>query len=197
MGKFTKNVVGLLSALNVQFDGTVSGSSATNTQAALDEVYALVNSGTTLIAVETFADLPAANSLPVNSLRLVRTASGVYFINRKQSGLYKTDGANWIYVGTVDLSAASVAYDNTTSGLTATNAQSAIDELEGMVGGGVTTFEGRSGAVVSASGDYTASEITNVPAGNISGTTLQAAVNELDTEKSSKAENFMYALIFG
>lgn len=49
--------------------------------------------------------------------------------------------------------------------------------------GGVTTFEGRAGIVVSASGDYTASEITNVAAGNIAATTVQAALNELDTEK--------------
>jgi hypothetical protein len=50
--------------------------------------------------------------------------------------------------------------------------------------GGVSTFEGRSGAVVSANGDYTASEITNVPAGNIAAITVQAALNELDTEKA-------------
>jgi hypothetical protein len=49
--------------------------------------------------------------------------------------------------------------------------------------GGVASFEGRTGVVVSANGDYTASEITNVAAGNIAAVTVQAALNELDTEK--------------
>lgn len=49
--------------------------------------------------------------------------------------------------------------------------------------GGVTTFEGRSGVVVSVAGDYTASEITNVQAGDISAVNVQAALNELDSDK--------------
>jgi hypothetical protein len=48
----------------------------------------------------------------------------------------------------------------------------------------VVSVFGRVGAVVSSSGDYTASEITNVPAGNISASTVQAAIAELDTEKA-------------
>lgn len=51
--------------------------------------------------------------------------------------------------------------------------------------GGVESFEGRTGAVTAASGDYTASEITNVPAGNIAAVTVQAALAELDGEKVS------------
>lgn len=48
----------------------------------------------------------------------------------------------------------------------------------------VTSVFGRQGAVVAQSGDYTASQITNVPAGNISSTDVQAAINELDAEKA-------------
>lgn len=48
---------------------------------------------------------------------------------------------------------------------------------------GVTSFEGRVGAIVSVAGDYTASEITNVPAGAIAAITVQAAIDELDSEK--------------
>ncbi|MGZ3788077.1 MAG: tail fiber domain-containing protein, partial [Bacteriovorax sp.] len=47
----------------------------------------------------------------------------------------------------------------------------------------VSTVFGRSGAVISASGDYTATQITNTPAGNITSTTIQAALNELDSKK--------------
>lgn len=49
----------------------------------------------------------------------------------------------------------------------------------------VTSVFGRVGNVVSANGDYTASQITNVPAGNIAATDVQAAINELDSEKQA------------
>jgi len=52
----------------------------------------------------------------------------------------------------------------------------------------VLSFNTRTGAVVPAAGDYTASEITNVAAGNISATDVQAAINELDTEKAPVAD---------
>lgn len=62
--------------------------------------------------------------------------------------------------------------------------QRIVSELVAIGGGGVVTFEGRNGVVVSANGDYTASEITNVAAGNISSVTVQTAINELDTDKA-------------
>lgn len=47
----------------------------------------------------------------------------------------------------------------------------------------VTSVFGRSGAVTAQSGDYNASQITNTPSGDISATTVQAAIDELDAEK--------------
>lgn len=44
----------------------------------------------------------------------------------------------------------------------------------------VSSVFSRTGAVVAESGDYTASQVTNVPAGTISATTVQAAINELE-----------------
>ncbi len=52
-------------------------------------------------------------------------------------------------------------------------------------GSGVTTFNSRSGAVVPAAGDYAASQVAVVPTGNITSTTAQAALAELDTLKVS------------
>lgn len=49
----------------------------------------------------------------------------------------------------------------------------------------VTSVFGRSGAVTAQSGDYNASQITNTPAGNIAATTVQAALNELDSDKQN------------
>jgi DNA-binding transcriptional MerR regulator len=48
-------------------------------------------------------------------------------------------------------------------------------------GSAVTSVFGRTGAVTAQSGDYTAGQITNAAAGNISATTVQGAINELDT----------------
>jgi hypothetical protein len=49
----------------------------------------------------------------------------------------------------------------------------------------VSSVYGRMGAVVAVAGDYTASQITNTPAGGITAITVQAALNDLDTSKSS------------
>lgn len=58
-----------------------------------------------------------------------------------------------------------------------------ISEIATFGSGGVTSFEGRTGVVTAQAGDYTASEVTNVAAGNIAAVTVQAAIDELDTEK--------------
>lgn len=61
-----------------------------------------------------------------------------------------------------------------------------LRELKGDAtggGGAVSSVFTRTGAVVAASGDYTATQITNTPAGSIAATNVQTALNELDTEK--------------
>lgn len=50
----------------------------------------------------------------------------------------------------------------------------------------ITSVFGRTGVVISVAGDYTAAQITNVPGGTISAITVQAALNELDTEKFAR-----------
>ena len=47
----------------------------------------------------------------------------------------------------------------------------------------VASVFGRVGPIVAANGDYNAGQVTNTPAGDIAATTVQAALNELDTEK--------------
>lgn len=59
----------------------------------------------------------------------------------------------------------------------------------------VSSVFGRLGAVVAANGDYTASQVTNVAAGNIAAVTVQAAIDELDTEKVAKAGDTMTGLL--
>lgn len=50
-------------------------------------------------------------------------------------------------------------------------------------GAGVSSFNGRTGSVSPQAGDYNGGQVTNTPAGNIAATTVQAALNELDSEK--------------
>lgn len=47
----------------------------------------------------------------------------------------------------------------------------------------ISSVFGRTGAVTAQSGDYSALQITYTPTGNLASTTVQAALNELDSEK--------------
>lgn len=47
----------------------------------------------------------------------------------------------------------------------------------------VTSVFGRSGVVSAQNGDYSAAQVSNTPTGSISSLTVQAAINELDSEK--------------
>lgn len=68
-----------------------------------------------------------------------------------------------------------------------------IDSIASTGGAGaVSSVFARTGAVVAASGDYTAAQITNTPAGDIAATDVQAAINELDTEKSATGHTHSY-----
>ena len=73
-----------------------------------------------------------------------------------------------------DYDASMIDYDNSVSGLTATDAQAAIDEIVSLVlASGVASFNGRTGAVNPQSGDYDASMI----AIDTSNTDLPASVD--------------------
>ena len=58
----------------------------------------------------------------------------------------------------------------------------------------VSSVFGRTGAITAASGDYTASQVTNVPAGTISSTNVQDAINELSSDIAT-AQNVLDAYV--
>lgn len=58
----------------------------------------------------------------------------------------------------------------------------------------VTSVFGRSGAVSAQSGDYSASQITNTPAGSIAATDVQAAINEIDGDVQAAQADATQAL---
>lgn len=87
-----------------------------------------------------------------------------------------------------DQDANEVPYDNTLSGLIATDVQAAIDENDSRLDSieaetYVNSFNSRTGDVVPATSDYDAVQVDNTPSGNISSTNVQDAINELDSEK--------------
>lgn len=90
-----------------------------------------------------------------------------------------------IYVATGAATVVRVGVGTDGHVLTANSGVSAgVDwQAAGGGGGSVSSFNSRTGAVVPANGDYTATNITNTPAGTIAAITVQAALNELDTEK--------------
>ncbi|MBX9638100.1 MAG: tail fiber domain-containing protein [Nitrosomonas sp.] len=55
----------------------------------------------------------------------------------------------------------------------------------------VSSVFSRTGVITAQSGDYTATQITNTASGNIASNTVQAAVNELDSEKVAKTGDTM------
>lgn len=105
----------------IDYDNSVSQLTATDVQAALDEIaHDVLTSGVASFNSRTGAVLPVAH----------------------------------------DYEADQVDYDNTNSGLAATDVQAAIDEVLGQISGsGVSSFNSRTGAVVPAVGDYDADKI--------------------------------------
>jgi len=89
---------------------------------------------------------------------------------------------NPITIGGGDSVNIQIVATNVTTGLEAFS----VYNLSGGGGAGtVTSVFTRIGDVVAVSGDYTATQVTNTPAGDIVAVTVQAAINELDTEKVS------------
>jgi hypothetical protein len=76
--------------------------------------------------VSTYAELPPASE-HAGEIYIVSTTTGIPLINRKQAGMYRSDGASWTLLD-VDLQADKVYYSGA---LTAANVADAIDELAG------------------------------------------------------------------
>src|SRR5690554_6588781 len=119
-----------MNASNVAFDNTTSGLTATTVQAAIDEIAAvagglsdtLVDNGDgtythTTVAGDTI--IIDANTVTVT------VTDGVYTF---------LDGTGNT-ITTIDTNADAIAYENTASGLTATDVQAAIDAIVGLAGG--------------------------------------------------------------
>ena len=137
----------------VTYDNTVSGLTATDTQAAIDEL-AAAPGGVSSFNSRTGAVVPAASDYDAAQVDFDDTVA--------QTGSSNVQGALQ-YVATRGASAQYTTYDNTQSGLTATNVQDAIDEVANdVLSSGVASFNGRTGAVNPAVGDYDLTDLGDV-----------------------------------
>jgi hypothetical protein len=101
-------------------------------QAAFDLVSAAVTAASYGIAgvVDNYGDLPAASGLAANTIYIVRNDAGAPSGN----GLYWVQSGAWAFLDALNVQNASeVSYDNSTSGLAATDTQAAVDEVDGNV----------------------------------------------------------------
>jgi hypothetical protein len=81
-----------------------------------------------------------------------------------------------------------VSFDFVGTGVTASNVGDDVTITIAAGAAPIDTVFGRTGTVVAVADDYTASEVTNVAAGTIAATDVQAAINELDTEKAASTD---------
>lgn len=105
--------------------------------------------------------------------------------DQTQTATNKTiDGTSATGTNTVTADAADITFDNTTSGMTATTSQGAIDEAEGRLD---TVETGLSDHLADTVDSHDASSISNVPAGNLAATDQQAVNNELQSDIDTRA----------
>src|SRR5690554_2373768 len=144
-------------AAAIAYDNTASGLAATNVQAALDELATQIGDLDLIDNLDGTFSLMAPDGITVlgtvSKSDLTDEGDGLYtFTNNDGSDVQFDvrsvevvfDAATNVYnfldntgavIASIDMNASNVAYDNATSGLTATNVQAAIDEIVGLTGG--------------------------------------------------------------
>lgn len=197
----------------VEYDNSSSGLPAANTQAAIDQLDAKVDdleSGTGVVTSFNTREgdvLPAASDYDAVQVDYDGTTSGLTSVEVQgaideikvlvdDAGDYPVDtvfgrtGNITAFPG--DYTASHITYDNSTSGLTATTSQGAIDEIEDIlddiVSGNdvVLSFNTRVGDVVPANGDYTSLMVSyDSTSSGLPASTAQAAIDALDTSVDS------------
>jgi len=151
----------------------------------LDWVIARIKELTEYVATITNADqisydntgtvLSADNvQAAITELQTIITTASVVSFNGRTGAVVPVAG---------DYDADIVNYDNSNSGLSATETQSAIDELAARPLGGVESFNSRTGAVVPTAGDYSGSDVTydNTGSGLVA-TDVQNAIDEVNNK---------------
>ena len=180
-------VVGIDGSLSWPLGGT--GITGTRTNLGLGSA-ALLNAATTSTAnavVQALGTGKIDTSFLPDSVVGAMKYQGVWDGATNTTAIPASSAANkgWFYIVSVGIAAGhgyanipNIAYDVGDWIASSGVGWDKIDNTDAVV-----SFNGRIGAILPAAGDYTAALITNTPAGGIAATDVQAALNELDTDK--------------
>lgn len=169
---------------------------ATDVQAALDELQSDVDTripSSEKGAANGVASLDANGKVPSSQLpNAIMEYQGVYNASTNTptlaNGAGNADEAiGNVYrvtvAGTVDFGAGNITFE--VGDYVILNSDKIWEKSDTT--DAVATVFGRIGNVVAESGDYTASQVTNVPSGNLAATDVQAALDELQSDVDTRA----------
>lgn len=106
-----------------------NGESGLSVRTKLNANFTELYTGKDAVTVNTFADLPAPNTV-AGQRYWVLQSTGVFLVNRRGKGAYYSDGAAWNYLGDIPSTADQIG--NVPAGnIAATDVQAAINELDG------------------------------------------------------------------
>ncbi len=172
----TINNTGVLSATGT---GAV-----TNTGTAQNPVFNLTNTGVT---AGTY------NTVTVDAQGRITNGSNIAYLTAEQDGVIGNEVTDVVSGSGLVRTGTGTSADPYKVGLLTTCTAGQLLKWSGTAWActadvdtntdAVSSVFGRTGAVTAQNGDYTASQVTNTPAGNIAATTVQTAINELDIEK--------------
>ena len=167
---------------DITYDNATSGMTATDVQAAIDEI------DTRLEGQDEASEISYDNTTSGLTATNVQTA-----IDEVEGRVDTIEGATYVNefngrTGNVtpaasDYDADQVDYDNASSGLTATDTQAAIDEVEGRLDTAETGLSDHLADAVDAH-DASAISYDNASSG-LTATEVQAAIDEIDTTVDS------------
>ena len=165
------NWVSIADAAVVVYDNTSSGLLAVTGQSAIDEIVALINNLPSSVVYRGQLDVSAGNSalpaapqngdlyvIAVGGTITVSTAGATPVLTAVNTGeqiIYNGDDSQWDLISSVQ-QAATVSYNNAASGLSATNVQNAIDEVEGRIDTAETNIVNNDNDIATNAGNITA-----------------------------------------
>jgi|TARA_R110002167_G_scaffold9262_2_gene42480 hypothetical protein len=165
------NWVSIADAAVVVYDNTSSGLLAVTGQSAIDEIVALINNLPSSVVYRGQLDVSAGNSalpaapqngdlyvIAVGGTITVSTAGATPVLTAVNTGeqiIYNGDDSQWDLISSVQ-QAATVSYNNAASGLSATNVQNAIDEVEGRVDTAETNIVNNDNDIATNAGNISA-----------------------------------------
>ncbi len=157
----------------------VGSIAATDTQAAVAEVASEAATATATVVSNLAAHIADATDAHAASA-ITNTPAGAIAATTVQAALNELDTEKLPAASytAADVLAKLLTVDGPSSGLDA-------DLLDGQSSAFYATASGLSDHLADTADAHAGSAITNTPAGNIAATTVQAALNELDSEKSA------------